>query len=164
VHEKDDGGDADYAFDLRFDRTKGGDSFSCDLEIRASEAATAIEAFRFGVLYDSEDHIRDSVLFPLAVGIQDTRSTTEEPRSLWIANFAEWETFKKAHLSKLQLAMIACASLRNVKIVKSRTYGFMIGSGMVWFEALTNVPGVRVTAINLVPVEPDDVLESCGQQ
>jgi hypothetical protein len=158
------GQDSDYAFDLRVDHTKKNDSFSCDLAMRASAAAAAIEMFRFGVLYDSERHINESVRFPLSASVQKTREVTEGPKSVTIRTFAEWDVFKKSNFTKLKIAQIACASLHTVEIVKSRSYGFMIGSGMVWFQALTNVPGVRVTAVNLVPVERDIILESCTQE
>jgi hypothetical protein len=154
--------DADYAFDLRFDRTKKNESFSCDLEMRASAAAKAIELFRFGVLYDSARHIAASVQFPLVASVRKTRNVAEAPRSVRIGNFTEWDAFKRANFTKLQVAEVACASLYNVEIVKSRSYGFMTGSGMIWFQALTNVPGVRVTAVNLVPVDRDSFLESCA--
>lgn len=156
--------DADYEFDLRFDRTRNGESFSCDLAMRASEAAKTIDSFRFGVLYGSARHIRQSVHFPLTVSVRKTRDPGEKPRTVRITSFAEWEAFKRAEFTRFQLALVACASLYNVEIVKSRSYGFMIGNGMVWFQALTNVPGVRVTVVNLGPVDRAGLLEACASQ
>ena len=147
--------------DRHFDRTDQGDSFSCDLKIRASAAADAIESFRFGVLYDSERHIRKAVRFPLRVTVQSTRDITETPRESRIRNFEEWLSFKRRYLSRFHVATIACANLHTVSIVKSRSYGFMIGPGTVWFQLLVGDPGVRVTAINLTPIDETGVTKAC---
>jgi hypothetical protein len=164
VHQKNQFKNADYYFDLNHDKTNKGGSFSCDLEMRASEAAKALEAFRFGVLYDSEKHVNEAVHFPLTANIRDSRNPDQKPMSIRITTAKEFIAFKKKHFSNLQTAQIACSSLHNVEIVKSRTYGFMIGGGMVWFQNLVDVPGIHVTAINLRPVGPNVVLESCSEQ
>ncbi len=157
-------GSAAGPIDRRFDKTNEGDSFSCDLKIRASAAAEAIDRFRFGVLYDSERHIRAAVRFPLRATIQADLEVTEAPRRLRIRSFEDWLSFKRRYLSRFHLAMIACASLHTVKIVKSRSYGFMIGPGLFWFQSPVGDASVRVTAINLVPMDEASVLRACASE
>lgn len=163
VHKKNQVKNDDYYFDFNHDKTNQGDSFSCDLEMRPSEAVKAIESFRFGVLYDNEKYLRDGVLFPLTINYRESQAQEQKPKLIRIANPKEWIAFKKKHFTKLQIALIACSSLHNVGIVRSRTYGFTIGNGMIWFQKLADVPGVRVTAINLSPVGKEAVLGYCSE-
>ena len=55
----------DYAFDVAFDKDKAGRSFSCGPEIRASEARSAIESFRYGVPDRGRSHIDSVLSYPL---------------------------------------------------------------------------------------------------
>ena len=148
--------DADYRFDLTFDRNVHGESFSCEILATASAARRTLEAFRFGFLYDSKEHIERSVRFPLDIARFRTRKTTEEGKKVTVRNFEEWTTIKKQWFDRLQGALISCANLETVRIYKNR--GFAITHGMVWFTG----KDVKVGAINLMPVTEKQLVAECA--
>ena len=134
LHAKVEPKDADYFFDLKYDRNAAGQSFSCGPVMRASEARRALESFRYGFLYDSETHIKESVDFPLTIRVYQTRTVEDKGESYEIHDTKEWFEFRKTHFDKLQTALISCANIRNVAVHWGRGgYGFTIGSGSVWF-------------------------------
>jgi hypothetical protein len=151
----------DTDIDQRFDRTREGDSFSCDLSLRASEALAALESFRAGVVYGDKSRLAQVIRFPIDVSVFKTLSSTERPTVSRIHSADEWIQFQQATFTPLQLAAIACVVLPNVHIVKGREYGFMVNRGMVWFKGLEEYDHVVVTAINLVPPTEQDVVNTC---
>ena len=153
--------DADYYFDLKFDRLIGGGSFSCDLDVRPSEARRVIDDFRFAVIYQSGVHLRRAVRFPFKVSRFDSLDISSTSRTMEVRNEQEWLNFVKVGLDSNNLALIGCANLRNVTIVKARSYGFTIAAGTVWFQRTPVDSRPRVTSINLTPVPEKALIESC---
>ena len=141
--------------------TREGDSFSCDLGMRASEAIKAIEAFRFGVLHDDAEAINDVLEFPLRAGLWSSGALTPET-TIQINNVEEWKKFQP-HVDNVFRALIACTSLHNVSIVKSRSYGVMAGSGRIWFQVSASTPKVKVTSINIIPIEAGQLFDWCSK-
>jgi len=151
----------DHAFDVAFDKDKAGRSFSCGPEMRASEARKALESFRNGVLY-RDQALMDSVLsYPLTARISKTLDLDEKPEVVTIRSFREWAKFQEERMDKNQIAMVACANLGNVSIQAGRSPGFMIGNGMVWFSRYVGSPQVKVSAINLFPVDTEAFVKAC---
>ena len=92
-----DGVRAKHEFNAKFDRNARGRSFSCEAGFSASDALEALEDFRYGFIYGSEEHILRSVRFPLAVNVKaDESSHTEQVK---IDNFDEWIAFATDHFS-----------------------------------------------------------------
>lgn len=143
------GDDTTRAFDLAVDRNSLGRSFSCDIYVTASQAHRALKDFRFGFFYDSQPHIERSVAFPLQVNI---RAEGGETRILSLNNVSEWLEFKSGNFDKYERALIACATLGNVRIYK-RDGGFSIGLGHVWF--VPSDDGVKVRVINVSHLRSD---------
>jgi hypothetical protein len=102
-------------FDLDHDVNAEGDSFSCDVGVRASTALSVLEDFRYGFLYDSRPHLERSIHFPLKVTIATSES---EDQVLFIKDVADWLKFKAGHFDHHERALIACAHLANVRIYK----------------------------------------------
>ena len=145
-------------FNVKFDRNSDGDSFSCGPVVSASQARDALEAFRYGFLYESEEHLARSVLFPLLATKKQTRALDDKGVDTTLKAPGDLIEYKK-QFNALQIAMIACASLSTVNVVGWR--GFFIGvPNLVWFRAMVGV-GVRVTSIRLVPTKTDWLLERC---
>ena len=145
-------------FNVKFDRNSDGDSFSCEPVVSASQARDAIEAFRYGFLYESEEHLARSVDFPIPAIKKQTRAFGDKGVETTLKTPRDLIEYKK-QFNALQIAMIACASLPTVYIAGWR--GFFLGRpGMVWFEAMGGV-GVRVTSIRLVLPKTDWLLQSC---
>lgn len=143
-------------FDLEHDLDAGGNSFSCDVGVRASEALRVLEDFRYGFVYDSVAHLMRSVHFPLKVTVATSESTD---RTVMINTAKEWLTFKTNHFDKHERALIACANLANVTIFKKWS-GFAIGLGRVWFFNSANY-GLRVGQINVAPMSESLFVSSC---
>lgn len=155
--ETDDEYSSERAFDIKFDRNDRGQSFSCDAGFSATKARDVLEAFRYGFLYDSKRHIEQSVSFPLKVHVKETDESTE--RSYSVSSFSEWVAFKEDNFSAEERALIACATLKNVRIYR-RWSGFSIGLGRVWFmKPVDEDP--RVTVINIRPLTSDLLLRLC---
>jgi hypothetical protein len=104
----------------------------------------------------------DRVLsYPLTARIRKTLRVDETPEVITIRNFRDWSKFQAEHMDKPQIAVIACANLGNVSIEAGRSPGFMIGNGIVWFTRYVGTPQVKVSAINLYPVDPEGLVKSC---
>lgn len=144
-------------FDVDHDLNAQGDSFSCDVEVRASTALSVLEAFRYGFLYDSRAHLDRSIQFPLKVTV--ARSDFDPAQVLLIKDVPDWLKFKARHFNPYERAMIACANLANVRIFKKWS-GFSIGSGRVWFFNSVNF-GLKVGQINVAPMGEELFLEAC---
>ena len=145
-------------FNVKFDRNSDGNSFSCEPVMSASQARDALEAFRYGFLYESEEHLARSVHFPIPAKKRQTRSFDDEGVGTILKTPGELIEYKK-QFNALQIATIACASLPTMYLAGWR--GFFLGRpGMVWFEAMSGI-GVRVTSISLMPPTTDWLLESC---
>lgn len=143
-------------FDIEHDLDAGGDSFSCDVGVRASEALVVLEAFRYGFVYDSVPHLERSIHFPLKVTIATSESTSRE---VVINTAKEWLAFKADHLDKHERALIACANLANVSIFRKWS-GFAIGRGRVWFFNSENY-GLKVGQVNVAPMNENLFVSSC---
>jgi len=151
----------DQAFDVAFDKDKAGRSFSCGPEMRASEARKAIESFRNGVLYRDQARMDSVLSYPLTARITKTLNVDENPAVVTIRSFREWSKFQEEHMDKNQIAVVACANLGNVSIQAGRPPGFMIGNGMVWFSRYVGSPQVKVSSINLFPVDSEAFIKAC---
>jgi hypothetical protein len=137
-------------------------SFSCGPAIAASRAREALEAFRVGVLFGDKARL-DSVLnYPLTVRVQKTLEVGEKPKVIVVKSFQEWEVVRREEMNKLQIAAIACSWLGNVTVATSRTPGFFIGPGMVWFQRQSGSARVMVTSINLLPLTSEMLVNSCA--
>jgi hypothetical protein len=68
-----------------------------------------------------------------------------------------WLVFQKTNFKAEHKALIACSNVLNVDVVTSRSYGFMIGDGLIWFQKFVGDAGPRVTVVNFMP-EPDKAL------
>jgi hypothetical protein len=143
-------------FDLDRDQNSEGDSFSCDVFVRASVALKVLEDFRYGFLYDSRTHLARSIHFPLKVTI--STSATED-RVLLLKDVTQWLAFKATHFDRYERALIACANLSNVHIFRKWS-GFAIGQGRVWFFNSRDY-GLRVGQVNLAPMNESLFLDSC---
>lgn len=144
-------------FDVAHDLNAQGDSFSCDVEVRASAALSVLEAFRYGFLYDSHPHLERSIHFPLKITVSQSDSGVDQV--VLIKNVADWIRFKASHFDPYQRAMIACANLANVRIYKKWS-GFAIGFGQVWFFNSVNF-GLRVGQINITPMSEEQFRKAC---
>ena len=136
-------------FDIEHDRNERSRSFSCDAGITASDALRLIEDFRYGFLYDSEEHIEQSVRFPLTIRVKEKESVGVQ--TLKIATFMEWVVFKANHFDRNERALIACATLGNVRLFR-KWNGFAIGLGRVWFLESSG-ESHKVAVINVKPLK-----------
>jgi hypothetical protein len=161
VYAQGEKGEPDYAFDVAFDKDKAGRSFSCGPEMRASEAMKAIESFRNGVLYRDQARMDSVLAYPLTARISKTLEIDEKPEVVTIRSFRDWSKFQEERMDKNQVAMVACANLGNVSIESGRSPGFMIGTGLVWFSRYVGSPRVKVSAINLFPVDTEAFVKAC---
>ena len=151
-------------FDVQFDRNAEGSSFSCDIFVRAAEAHAALNRFRMGVLYESRDDLNASIRFPIKSGVLNTLEGGVPPIDIYkIEDADDFIDFKRREFSDALIALISCANTLNVMIVKSRTYGFAIGLGSIWFQPEFNVHPVKVTGINVYPVSEEIVLDRCSR-
>lgn len=143
---------ADAEFDKVFDEDRNGRSFSCVLGVRASEARRALAFFAGAILYDREREILRAISFPLDARVFETLEL-EQPTIVHIRNATEWLAFKRRYLNRYHIALAACGNLRNVDVVAGRTYGYMLGNGMFWFQKPVGAHAVKVTAINIRPMD-----------
>ncbi len=145
-------------FNVKFDRNVDGDSFSCHQFTTATRALHALDAFRFGFLYESEEHLARSVDFPIPASKHQTRALDDNGVTTILKTPRDLIEYKK-QFNALQIAMIACASPSTVYMAGWR--GFFIGvPNLVWFTGIYKV-GFRVTSIHLAPTKTDWLLESC---
>lgn len=151
------GSSGNLQFDVAHDLNAQGDSFSCDVEVRASIALSVLEAFRYGFLYDSRPHLERSIHFPLKVTV--SQSDSEGDQVVLVKNIADWLKFKASHFGSYERATIACANLANVRIYKKWS-GFSIGFGQVWFFNSVNF-GLRVGQINVTPMSEEQFRRAC---
>ncbi|SRR6266481_3802575 len=151
----------DYRFDKHFDLDKEGRSFSCGPQVRPSEVRRALERFRNGVLYHSVTDVNAVVRFPIVVHVFQSLEVNAKSEDITVHNSDEWFALQKEHFSKLHLAMIACAHLGNVSAMSGRSPGVMIGDGLFWFQASSGNPKVRLTVVNLYPVNKDSLVDAC---
>ena len=152
----------DRAFDVAFDRNAAGASFACDIGVRASDARKVLDDFRFGVLYQSEPHLIRSVHFPLTVNLDTPASAGRRGQALVLRTPSEFISFATERLERMHIALIACAHVRNVDIIKSRSFGFTIGPGIIWFVPTVERPYPMVTAISLAPVTETQLAQHCA--
>jgi hypothetical protein len=129
--------------------------------MRASEAMKAIESFRNGVLYRDQARMDSVLAYPLTARISKTLEIDEKPEVVTIRSFRDWSKFQEERMDKNQVAMVACANLGNVSIESGRSPGFMIGTGLVWFSRYVGSPRVKVSAINLFPVDTEAFVKAC---
>ena len=168
VHDEHTPRDEDYSFDIAFDRTADGQSFSCMAYMRSSAAKKALEAFRQGFLYGDDTQLLTSIKFPLTISVQETRSFDAKASRVSLGNIAEWNGFRESHFDRLQTALISCANVRNVNLHTGRGgEGFTIGPGFIWFQ-FTGMAGnkgrdIRVTAINLFPLTEEILIQNCAR-
>ncbi len=155
--------DADYAFDLRFDRNVEGDSFSCILHIRASAARKAIDDFRAAVLYEDESAIARVIKFPLSASVHSTRLATKGPETFTLHDASEWLAFQRRYFDKRLIGVVSCTNVRNVEIVASRTYAFMIASGIVRFQQPVPDDHPRVTGVSVFPLTDEMLVSYCAK-
>jgi hypothetical protein len=155
-------GGPDYRFDKRFDLDKDGRSFSCGPQVRPSQVRRALERFRNGVLYHSAADINAVVRFPITVHVSQSLELNAKTEDLTIHNSEEWFALQKGRFSKLHLAMVACSYLGNVSAMGGRSPGVMIGDGMFWFQVASGDPKVRLTVVNLYPVNKDSFVDACA--
>ena len=69
-----------------------------------------------------------------------------------LKDFSEWLEFKSGNFDKYERALIACATIGNVRIYK-RDGGFSIGLGRVWF--VPSDDGPKVSVITVAPLASD---------
>lgn len=67
-------------------------------------------------------------------------SASAEPRgqALVLRSPAEFISFATERLERMHIALIACAHVRNVDIIKSRSFGFTIGPGVILLSFVAN--------------------------
>ena len=150
------------AFDVQFDRNANGASFSCDIFVRASEAHRALNRFRMGVLYESRDDLNASVTFPITAAVYDTTRADIPIDIFKLENADDFINFKRSEFDDALIGLISCANTINVMIRKSRTYGFAIGPGAIWFQPLVDVHPVKVTGITVWPISKEWVADECS--
>lgn len=154
-------GSPDDRFDKQFDLDKEGRSFSCGPQVRPSEVRRALERFRNGVLYRSTADISAALRFPIVVHVSDSLELNAKTEDITVHNPEEWFAVQKERFSKFHLAMVACSYLGNVSAMSGRSPGVMIGDGMFWFQAASGDPKVRLTVVNLYPVNKDIFVDAC---
>ncbi len=149
----------DYAFDVAFDRAARNGSFSCDANMRASEARRALEAFRAGVLYRDATLLSSAVPFPFDVNLAGPTPGGKNTR-LRLRNAEEWFAMQSRYFTKDHLAIIACAHLGAVSIVEVRS-GFYLDFGSIMFRAVPGSPRVRVAGVIVHPADQSRVDKAC---
>jgi hypothetical protein len=156
---------AEALFDKTYDALNvNGASLSCGPAIAASQARNALESFRYGVLYRDKAHIDAVLRYPLTVGVTATLDAAEKLKVVIIHNFQEWSALQDHEMTKIQIAAIACSWLGNVTVTAGlrTTPGFFIADGLVWFQRRPGSFKVWVTTLNLMPLTPKMLEDSCG--
>jgi hypothetical protein len=152
---------ADYQFDQNFEGDKSG-AYSCQLGMRPSELRKALEKFRYGVLYNDAASIQAVVRFPINVRVSESLEINAKITRIKIRNTSEWFAFQNKYFSKTQTALVACAHLGNVTPLGGHSPGVMIGLGEFWFQSFAGSWGVKLTAVNLDPVDAKELANSCN--
>lgn len=150
--------------DFKFDQSFSGDaegSYSCLLGLRPSELRKALDKFRAGVLYHDPAAINTVVRFPIQAGVSDSLGTAARSARITIRNASEWFAFQEKYFSKTQTALVACTYMGNVTSVGGRSQGVMIGFGAFWFQSYVGSWTVKLTAVNLFPVDATMLAKSC---
>ena len=151
--------------DFEFDRTFAGDadgSYSCRIVMRPSAMRTALEQFRFGVLYRDATSIKSVVHFPVTARVSKFDVGLENKvKIVRIRDVKEWFAFQDEYFSKIHLALVACAYMGNVTPVGGRAQGVMIGTGTFWFQAPADTRKVSMTAVNLSPKTAEALAKAC---
>ena len=150
--------------DFEFDRTFPGDAkgaYSCSLGMRPSAMRKALEQFRFGVLYNDATSIKSVIRFPVSAHVSKSLGVDAKTTTVTIHNVNEWFAFQEKYFSKAHTALVACAFLGNVTPMGGRSPGVMIGLGAFWFQSFVGSWKVRLTAVNLFPINADMVAKSC---
>jgi hypothetical protein len=150
--------------DFRFDQTFSGDakgSYSCFLGMRPSELRKALDRFRTGVLYRDAASIKAVVRFPLRAGVSESTATNAPMTRMTIRDVAEWFSFQDKYFSKTHAALVACAYLGNMTPTGGRSPGVMIGLGAFWFQSVVGDWTVKMTSVNLFPVDAAMLEKSC---
>jgi hypothetical protein len=104
------------------------------------------------------------IKLPLTIRIPTDLGVGAKAEEVVVHSVADWRTFQKAHFSPVYLGLVACAYLGNVTVVNGRSPGFMLGNGRIWFQKDFKEPQIRVTAINLYPLDTNGVAEACVPQ
>ena len=78
-----------------------------------------------------------------------------------IRNASEWFAFQEKHFSKAHTALVACAYLGNVTPTGGRSPGVMIGLGPFWFQSFVGSWAVKMTSVNLFPVDATMLTKAC---
>jgi hypothetical protein len=152
---------ADFKFDQSFDGDKDG-AYSCGQEMRPSELRKALERFRYGVLYNDEASIKAVVRFPLTVNVTYSLKFDAKKTTIKVHNAQEWFAFQNKYFSKTQTALVACSYTENVTLEPGGMEpGVMIGLGNFWFQNFAGSWRVRLTHVNLFPVDAKMLAESC---
>lgn len=151
---------ADFKFDQDFTGDENG-AYSCSLGMRPSELRKALDRFRTGVLYHDPAAINAVVRFPIQVGVSNTLALSPPPTKITIRNATEWFAFQEKYFSKTHTALVACSYLGNVQSMGGRSPGVMIGLGTFWLQSFVGSWTVRITAVNLFPVDAALLAQSC---
>jgi hypothetical protein len=157
-------GESRNAADFRLDRDFVGDAngaYSCLLRMRPSELRKALDRFRTGVLYHDEAAIAAVVRFPIQARVSDSTATNAALTRITIRNAPEWFTFQEKHFSSTHTALVACAYLGNATITGGRSPGVMIGLGAFWFQSFVGSWTVKMTSVNLFPIDATMLAKSC---
>ncbi len=129
--------------------------------MRPSELRRALDRFRAGVLYHDPAAIRAVVRFPIQAGVSDSTATNAAVTKVTIRNASEWFAFQEKHFSKAHTALVACAYLGNVTPTGRRSPGVMIGLGAFWFQSFVGSWAVKMTSVNLFPVDATMLAKAC---
>jgi hypothetical protein len=161
AYPKGQGPGAEAQFDTRYDDISG-TSFSCGPAIAASKARDALESFRYGVLYHDKVRIDAALRFPLTVRINKTLEGSKKSEVVIIHNTDEWAALQKDRMTDIQVGVIACSWLGNVKVISGYSSpGFYIGGGLVWFQRIHGSAKVKVTSLNLMPLTKEMQISYC---
>jgi hypothetical protein len=129
--------------------------------MRPSELRKALDRFRAGVLYHDAAAITAVVRFPIRAGVSDSLGTNAPLIRITIRNASEWFAFQEKYFSKTHTALVACSYLENVTPTGGRSPGVMIGLGSFWFQSFVGNWSVKMTSVNLFPVEATMLAKSC---
>jgi hypothetical protein len=150
--------------DFKFDQSFSGDadgSYSCFLGMRPSELRKALDRFRAAVLYRDSAAINAVVRFPLRAGVSGSTETNAPLTRITIRDAAEWLAFQDKYFSNTHTALVACAYLGNVTSTGGRSPGVMIGLGAFWFQSFVGDWTVKMTSVNIFPVDVAMLAKSC---
>ena len=156
-----DGPASDAVFDRQFDHPWDGGSFSCDLATRASNVKRALDDLRAGVLYGDRAALRRVMRFPVEGFVYKSLAFGEKPTTTSLKNDEAVAAFVRTHFSRRHFALVACSSVLNADIVKSRTYGFFFGESFILLQQMTDQPRPQVVQIRILPDDGREVRRFC---